>query len=144
MPPGQSIPFDGFKPFDDALHSFDGTYLGPIGGGDADLAIAYQAGPAGFASRCSVAWSFDAGRPFDDGRLPYDAPTIEILGILDTADELAYSIAAHTTHTLRYLAGPPIKSGDRITIDTLVYEVVGVPQRLNRFEMRAALVLMRE
>jgi hypothetical protein len=128
MPPGQSIPFDGFQPFDDARHTFDGRYVGPIGGAEADLAILYQMGPAGFASSATVTAASVA--------TPFEIPVL-----LDTADEFSFDVAARTTHTVRYQSGPRLAAGDVLDIEGVEYLVVGVPQRINRAETRAGLVL---
>jgi hypothetical protein len=139
-----SRPFDDWRPFDDAAVTFGGAYVGPIGGNAGEIdRVCYALGPAGFASLCRITWSFDAGRAVDESRLPFDAQGIEMAGILDTVDGLSYDVAAKTTHTLRYLAGPPLKAGDLVGIENATYHLVGVPQRINRSEMRAELIMNR-
>lgn len=81
----------------------------------------YATGSAGFASAVT----------FGETTFP---------GILDTADAEAYSVALHTSHTLRYATGPLLAPGDVVTIDGVNYKIAAVPRSINAAEMQAQLV----
>lgn len=133
-------PYDWHRPYDDPRYTFDGSYIGPVGGDPDELAGCYDLPPLGFAVLCSVAYSYDSGRPYDDPRMQYDGTTQDFVGLLDTVDDDFLSAGSRTTHTLRFLAGPPIKAGDQITAEGVTYTVTGIPRRINADELQAGLV----
>ena len=62
------------------------------------------------------------------------------VGILDTADELAFNAATATTHTLRYAMGPVLAHGATGTVAGVAYKVAGTPEQVSATDMRASLV----
>jgi len=132
-------PYDAPRPYDDPHYTYGGQYVGPVGGDYAHLAQFYALGPVGFAVSCRVTFSYDSGRSYEYNQIAYDENSVTFSGILDTADESFFGYVEGSTHTLRYLSGPPIKSGDQITAESVTYTVCETPRRINRDEMRAAL-----
>lgn len=134
-------PYDAPRPYDDPRFTFGGQYIGPVGSNpDRLLASAYRIAPRGFAILCTVAYSYESGRAYDDPRTQYDGTTQDFPALLDTADDEFFAAGHRTTHKLRYLAGPPIKAGDVVTAEGVAYTVTGIPQRINADEMLAGLV----
>ena len=62
------------------------------------------------------------------------------VGILDTADELAFNAATATTHTLRYALGPVLAHGATGTVAGVSFKVAGTPEQVSATDMRANLV----
>lgn len=62
-------------------------------------------------------------------------------GILDTVDAMSFDVAAHSTHALRYQAGPAIPPNTMITVAGVNYKTISVPRRINRDELVASLVI---
>ena len=134
-------PYDAPRPFDDPRYNYGGQYIGPVGSDPDEIAAdCYALAPQGFAVLCTVAYSYDSGRAYDDPRMQYDGTTQDFRGLLDTADEDFFNAGSRTTHTLRFLAGPPIKAGDQITAEGVTYTVTGIPRRINADELQAGLV----
>lgn len=132
-------PYDTWRPYDDPRYSYDGKYIGPVGGDLVDFAALYSLAPAGFAVSCRVTFSYESGRSYEYNEIAYEADATEFAGIIDTIDASFFDYVEGTTHTVRYLAGPPIKKGDQITAESITYTVSDTPRRLNRDEMRAAI-----
>ena len=134
-------PYDTWRPYDDPQYNYGGKYIGPVGGDLSDFSVLYALAPAGFAVTCRVTFSFDSGRRYDYNQIAYDQTSYSFPGLIDTADASFFGYVEGTTHTLRYLAGPPIKRGDQITAESLTYTVCDTPRRLNRDEMQASMTL---
>ena len=64
----------------------------------------------------------------------------DFLGILDTADELAFNAATATTHTLRYALGPVLAHGATGTVAGVALKVAGTPEKCGAIDMLASLV----
>lgn len=62
------------------------------------------------------------------------------VGILDTADSLAFDAAPTTTHVLSYAPGPDLSAGDLGTVSGLLFKVARPPEQISATEMRAQLV----
>lgn len=92
-----------------------------------DIEIFYESlADGGLALECTIANS--VANPF--------------LGILSTADAQFWGDSGPaTTHTLRYMADTSIKSGVLLYVDGAQYTVTHTPQRINREELLARLIL---
>jgi len=62
------------------------------------------------------------------------------VGILDTADDQAFTAATTTTHTLSYALGPDLEHGDTGTVGGIAFKISGTPEQISATEMRARLV----
>ena len=62
------------------------------------------------------------------------------VGILDTADALAFNAATATTHTLNYALGPDLANGDTGTVGGIRFNVVGTPTQISTTDRQAHLV----
>lgn len=134
-------PYDDHRPYDDPRYTYGGQYIGPVGSDPDEIASdCYTLAPLGFAILCTVSYAYDSGRGYDDPRMQYDHPPEDFPGLLDTADEDFFTAGSRTTHTLRFLSGPPIKAGDQITAEGVTYTVTGIPRRINADELQAGLV----
>lgn len=136
-------PYDSPTRYDDPSFTYDGAYIGPVGGDPDEIDDFYELAPHGFAVQVErPAPPFDSGDAYDSDT-PYDGAAVAFVGLLDTADDDVWSAAAvATTHTLRYRANAiTLRTGDQLQIGIDAYTVAHVPRRINASEMRAALTL---
>jgi len=113
--------------YNNAAITYEGGPLGLHGWITSGIAAFYiPVDEYGFALECTVG----------------NAVVAPFLALLDTADDQMYDDRGPvTTHTLRYLATTSLKTGDLIYCDGAQYTVTHTPQRINREEMRARLIL---
>jgi|GEM_PF-6967747 hypothetical protein len=136
-------PYDSQTRYDDPSFTYDGAYIGPVGGDPDEIDDCYELAPNGFAVQVErAAQPFDSGEPYDSD-VAYDGDAVAFVALLDTADDEFWSAAAvATTHTLRYRANAvTLRTGDQLQIGLDAYTVAHVPRRINASEMRAPLTL---
>ena len=117
-----SRPYDSPTRYDDPSFTYDGAYIGPVGGDPDEIDDCYELAPNGFAVQVERA-------------------SESFAALLDAADDDSWSAAAvATTHTLRYRANAiTLQSGDQLQIGIDTYTVAHTPRRITGSEMRAPL-----
>jgi hypothetical protein len=115
-------PYDSPIRYDDQSYTYDGTYIGPVGGDPDELDDCYDLAPNGFAVQV------------ESGGALFPA-------LLDTADDEFWSAAGvATTHVLRYRGhAVSLKASDSVQIGVDSYTVAHTPRRINSSELRAPL-----
>jgi hypothetical protein len=138
-----SRPYDSQTRYDDPSFTYDGEYVGPVGGDPDEIDACYELAPDGFAVQVERASNpYDSGDSYDSD-VAYDGSPELFAALLDTADEDFWSESAvASTHVLRYRANAIIlRTGDQLQVGIDTYTVAHPPRRINASEMRAPLTL---